>query len=175
MAKILYLRHGESASNVADTFSGMKDDAPLTPKGEGQARQAGKELADSGIKVDRIIASPLSRAQRTAQLTAEAIGFNPSEIETDERLAEYDMGDLTGKPRTDVTSAQLIAAQGAEDPVSFMMRTSSVLKDLEGFEGTVLLVAHAGVGRIIRCYEEGLDPAGFYGLPAYPNATIIEL
>lgn len=71
MGKLYFLRHGESESNVRDTFSGMKDDALL--------------------------------------LTA---GFDPAAIETDARLAEYDMGALTGQPRTSVASAQLIAAEG---------------------------------------------------------------
>ena len=171
----LFLRHGESDSNVANTFSGSKDDAPLTTKGEGQAAQAGKKLLADGVMIDRIIASPLQRTRRTAHIIANVIGFDVKAIEIEPRLAEYDMGELTGKPRTKVTSAQLIAAPGAEDPQVFMARVSEALAELEEYPGTILIVSHAGVGRIIRCSKEGLDPASFYDLPAYPNATVVEL
>jgi broad specificity phosphatase PhoE len=175
MAHIYFLRHGESLSNVKDTFSGLKDDASLTPKGEAQARVAGEGLKSSGIRIDRIIASSLIRAQKTAHLVSGAIGFDASRIETDSRFGEYDMGELTGKPRVSVTSAQLIAAAGAEDPHLFMQRVGRALTDLENYGGNVLVVSHAGVGRIIRCHKEGLDPTGFYDLPAYPNATVVPL
>lgn len=172
---LFFLRHGESESNVNDTFSGSKDDALLTSKGEEQARQAGEQLRSRNITIARIIASPLLRTQRTAKIVAEIIGFDPLAIETDSRFAEYDMGALTGRPRTDVTSAQLIAAEGAEDPHAFMARVGNALTDLEGRDGSTLIVSHAGVGRIIRCLKEGIDPVTFYDLPAYSNATIIEL
>lgn len=175
MGKLYFLRHGQSVSNVAETFSGLKDDTPLTAKGEEQAVSAGESLKSSGIKIDRIVASSLARAQKTAHVVAAAIGFDVSRIETDPRLAEYDMGELTGKPRTDVTSAQMTAAEGAEEPYLFMQRVNLALEDLKSSGGSVLVVSHAGVGRIIRCLNEGLDPALFYDLPAYPNATVVSL
>jgi broad specificity phosphatase PhoE len=175
MATIYFLRHGQSVSNVNDTFSGLKDDTTLTLKGEAQAVLAGEGLKSSEIRIDRFVASPLNRAQKTARLVSDVIGFDAKNIETDPRFGEYDMGELTGKPRTSVTSAQLIAAKGAEDPRQFMQRVGDALKELENSEGNILVVSHAGVGRIIRCYKEGIDPTGFYDLPAYPNAMVVPL
>jgi len=175
MAIIYYLRHGQSLSNINNTFSGSQDDALLTPLGEQQANDAGEKIKVEGIVFDRVICSPLGRTRKTADIVCKIIGFDLSAIEIDQRIQEYDMGELTGKDRVNVTSVELISAVGAEDPHAFMERVVSVLKELEKYSGTVLLVSHAGVGNIIRCYKDNLDPRGFFDLQPYPNATPVAL
>lgn len=69
---IYLLRHG-------DAEDGSGDDAArrLTPKGERQARDAGKALAAMGAEIDACLASPKVRAADTARLACEALALEP--------------------------------------------------------------------------------------------------
>lgn len=172
---LLFLRHGESTSNVTNTFSGMRDNAALTAQGEAQAQAAGESLNAMTIKVDRIISSPLDRAHRTAQIVAQVIGMDPETIRTDIRLAEYDTGSMTGHTRKEITSAELISAPGAEDPDHFRNRVVEAVNEILTQPGTTLIVSHAGVGKMIQAVRQHIEPDEFYDIPQYPNATIIKL
>ena len=79
MKKVLYVRHGQSETNLRGVFAGGNDDTRLTDLGREQAKNAGKEL--KGIKIDRIICSPLSRTYETAQIIAKELGFNAKNTE----------------------------------------------------------------------------------------------
>ena len=69
---IYLLRHG-------DAEDGDGDDAArrLTPKGERQARAAGRALHRRGIEIDACLASPKLRAAETARLACEPLGVEP--------------------------------------------------------------------------------------------------
>jgi len=86
---IYLLRHG-------DAEDGDGDDAArqLTPKGEAQARAAGRALAALGAKVDICLASPRVRAAETARLACELLGVEP-ETAVELRGGGFDPGGLT--------------------------------------------------------------------------------
>lgn len=73
---IYFLRHG-------DAEDGNGDDAArrLTPKGERQARAAGKALAAMGAEIEACLTSPKARAADTARLACEALGVEPETAE----------------------------------------------------------------------------------------------
>lgn len=125
-------------------------------------------------QIDRVISSSLARAYETAEIIIKEAGLN-LEIEIDERLAEYDMGQLTGTTYHKITSEELVSAEGAEDPRTFQNRVQSLLHKLSQEDKSVLLVSHAGVGRIIEVAKKSLNPNDFYDLEALPNAKIIVL
>jgi phosphohistidine phosphatase len=86
---IWLLRHGD-----AEDGEGKADaERELTKKGERQARDAGRALAELGVKIDVCLTSPKVRAMRTAELACEALG---AKIEEDERLAggDFDPAEL---------------------------------------------------------------------------------
>lgn len=168
---IYFLRHGESEANLNHVFAGQKDDSPLTPSGRNQAEIAARQLADKRIAT--IVTTSLTRARDTSEIIAKII--HCSNIITDDRLLEYDMGALTGTPNRSITSEELVNAAGAEDPYAFKERVTSALQDLQQHTGNVLIVSHAGVGRIIEAKRRGMSPRNFYNLPPYPNAQPIEL
>lgn len=170
---VYFLRHGESNANVAGLFAGQKEDSHLTTKGRVQAEQAAHSLKN--IPFFSIVSSRLKRAQQTAEIIAQEIGFEPEKILLDKRIIEYDMGSLTGKPLRKVSSHQLISAPGAENVNDFQKRIVSFLKTVKNSNGNHLIVSHAGVGRMIECTKQNLNPESFYGLTAYPNASPIEL
>jgi len=66
---IYLVRHAQSVFNAVfdpKAPDPMIFDAPITPLGEGQARQAGTEV--SQFNISSVIVSPLTRALQTAQL-----------------------------------------------------------------------------------------------------------
>jgi phosphohistidine phosphatase len=69
---IYLLRHGEAEDGDGDDAARR-----LTPKGECQARAAGRALAARGAAIDACLASPKVRAAQTAQLACEALGIEP--------------------------------------------------------------------------------------------------
>ena len=74
MHSIYFARHGETVWNVENKICGMTD-SPLTEKGRQQARELGRKVKESGVHIDEILYSPLSRAADTAKAVAEATGL----------------------------------------------------------------------------------------------------
>lgn len=69
---IYLLRHGEAEDPNGDDATRR-----LTPKGERQARAAGRALAKLKTKIDACLTSPKQRAAETARLTCEPLGLEP--------------------------------------------------------------------------------------------------
>lgn len=96
MPRILIVRHGETSWNVEGRFQGLADIA-LTPTGEEQAARAGIALARlvaGGARVELMASSDLSRARKTAETMAAAVGLGG--VRTDARLRERDVGEWSG-------------------------------------------------------------------------------
>jgi probable phosphoglycerate mutase len=173
--KVWFIRHGESEANTRHVFAGQRENSRLTEVGKQQAREAAKELKARGIKIGKIISSPLLRARETAEILKEEAGLAQVEILIDSRIAEFDMGSLTGTLFHKISSKQLVSALGAEDAQSFMDRVHNLIDELVNADGEILLVSHAGVGRVIEAKRRGMKPETFYDLDPYPNAKVIEL
>jgi broad specificity phosphatase PhoE len=171
---IYFIRHGESEANLKHVFAGQKDDSALTEKGREQAKTEGIKIKELALHIDIVVSSPLIRAYDTAKIVAESIGYS-GDIIIDQRITEYDMGSLTGTPMHQISSKMLVSATGAEDPKAFYDRVYSALQEWKKKEGNVLIVSHAGVGRIIETIKMAGDPVLFYDLPAYPNAAVTKI
>lgn len=66
----MFLRHGESAWNKANRFTGWTD-VKLSAEGIQEAFQAGKTLKQNGYKFDVAYTSVLTRAIQTFNYAAE--------------------------------------------------------------------------------------------------------
>ena len=75
------LRHAHAGD--PNGWQGPDDLRPLSPKGEEQAERLGRFLAGVGFRPDAIVTSPKTRAARTAEIVAKALGM---EIRLDDRL-----------------------------------------------------------------------------------------
>jgi 2,3-bisphosphoglycerate-dependent phosphoglycerate mutase len=95
MKKIVLLRHGESAWNKENRFTGWKD-VDLTEKGVEEARASGRLLAREGYDFDFVFTSVLKRAIRTMQFALEEMDRLWLPVEKDWRLNERHYGGLTG-------------------------------------------------------------------------------
>lgn len=170
---IYFIRHGESEANERKVFAGQKDDSVLTEKGREQAKTTAKEILAEGIKIDRIITSPLIRAIETAHIIAKEIDFDISKIIKDKRLIEYDLGTLSGAPWNPVIN--LVEAEGAEDPYAFKNRILSCINDVSKLPGNTLLSGHGIIGRMLKTLKEGKDPKTFNEMPTLENAYILKI
>ncbi|TYP77534.1 putative phosphoglycerate mutase/uncharacterized phosphatase [Paenibacillus methanolicus] len=90
--ELYVVRHGQTEWNAQNRVCG-RTDIPLTAKGEEQARAIAASLADRHF--DAIIASPLARARRTAEIIANARGVH---ITKDDRLIEQHYGFTKARP-----------------------------------------------------------------------------
>lgn len=93
MAQLVLLRHGESQWNLENRFTGWVD-VPLSPKGEEEAREAGRKLVN--FRFDRAYTSVLKRAIDTLRIVLETIGQTQIPVEKDAALNERRYGDLQG-------------------------------------------------------------------------------
>jgi len=71
-----------------------------------------------------------------------------------------------------MTAIEMVDRYGAEDPNEFAVRVRSLLDDLARREGAGLLVAHAGVGRMIQTLRQGRQPSEFRNQPLPENASL---
>ncbi len=172
---IYFVRHGLSEANIKKVFAGPKDDSLLVDEGRQQAKETAKRIKEEGIEIHKIISSPLKRAHETAQIIADELGFKSSNIITDERIIEYDMGSLSGTPWGVISSAILTTAENAEDPEIFRDRVYSFVKELSDSPENILLVSHAGVGRILEIIRINGKSELFYDLPPVKNASVIKI
>ncbi len=95
MGHFYYVRHGQTVWNVENKICGATD-IPLTPLGYEQARELGEEILRQGLKIDKILYSPLIRAKETARQISEAAGI-PMEEEI--RLKEQNFGMYESTPQ----------------------------------------------------------------------------
>src|SRR5437868_3199501 len=95
MKKIVLLRHGESAWNRENRFTGWKD-VDLTAKGVEEARAAGRLLAHEGYDFDFTFTSVLRRAIRTLNIALEEMDRLWLPVEKHWRLNERHYGALQG-------------------------------------------------------------------------------
>jgi phosphohistidine phosphatase len=86
---IYLLRHGE-----AEQGSGDDAGRQLTAKGERQSVDAGKALAQLGVKLDACLTSPKVRAADTAKLACQGLAVEP-ELAPALGGGAFDSGDLT--------------------------------------------------------------------------------
>lgn len=96
---LVLLRHGQSAWNLENLFTGWRD-PDLTDKGVEEARAAGRRLRAQGVEFDVAFTSALGRAQRTLRLALGELGQDPPVI-ADQALNERDYGDLSGLNKDD--------------------------------------------------------------------------
>jgi 2,3-bisphosphoglycerate-dependent phosphoglycerate mutase len=93
MPLLVLVRHGQSAWNLENRFTGDVDVA-LTPLGREEARAAGKKLI--GIPFSRCYTSVLQRAIETLTLILEESGHPELPVTRDKALNERNYGQLQG-------------------------------------------------------------------------------
>ena len=95
MPRLVLIRHGQSAWNLENRFTGWWD-VDITDKGAAEAKAAGELLAARGMDFDLCFTSLQTRAIKTLHIALEAMGRLWLPEEKDWRLNERHYGGLTG-------------------------------------------------------------------------------
>lgn len=172
MKTIYLVRHGEISATKPRRFVG-RTELPLTPHGKEQIGSLGQVLA--GHSFDRLICSPLSRCQESGNILGEAIG---STIETENELSEIDLGVWEGMTVAEVKSKYPgeyekrgdnlpeYRPEGGESFSDLQSRVwAAMLKIVEATQSASIVVAHAGVNRVLLCHVLGLSLEKMFQIP----------
>lgn len=157
MKKIYFTRHGQTFWNVANKICGSTD-IGLTETGHEQAEELGRKIKESGIHIDEIICSPLSRAFDTAKHISEITGIP---MRAEQLLTEQNFGKYEGLPRNDegfidARTHFIDSYGGGESMLKAAHRIFTLLDKLKDDDRIYLLVAHNGIARIVRSYFEDM-------------------
>jgi 2,3-bisphosphoglycerate-dependent phosphoglycerate mutase len=95
MKTLVLLRHGESAWNLENRFTGWTD-VDLTPKGIQEAHEAARLLREGGYTFDLCFTSLLKRAIRTLWIALDDMDLMWLPVHRDWRLNERHYGALQG-------------------------------------------------------------------------------
>jgi broad specificity phosphatase PhoE len=168
---LVLTRHGLTPRSLPEQHLGQRIDIELSDAGRAQAEALARRV--HGIAFERVIASPLRRAQETAHIVAAGLGA-PIDLETDARLAEMDYGAWEGLTYAQIDERDAARRRAWEvDPASIRCpdgesandvadRARSFLIDLlathadaheqaEADAPPVLAVAHSSFNRILVC------------------------
>jgi 2,3-bisphosphoglycerate-dependent phosphoglycerate mutase len=167
MPVLVLLRHGQSAWNLENRFTGWWD-VDLTGKGEAEARGAGSMLAEKGFDFDLCFTSLQTRAIRTLHLALEAMDRLWLPEEKDWRLNERHYGGLTGLDKAET------AARHGDEQVRLWRRSFDLppppmapggpydLSRDRRYAGIQVPAAESlkdTIARVLPCWEERIAPA----------------
>ncbi|WP_425229315.1 2,3-diphosphoglycerate-dependent phosphoglycerate mutase [Sphingomonas sp.] len=119
MPTLVLIRHGQSAWNLENRFTGWWD-VDVTAKGAEEARAAGALMAAKGLDFDLTFTSLQTRAIKTLNLALEAMGRLWLPVEKHWRLNERHYGGLTGLDKAET------AARHGEDQVKVWRRSFDI-------------------------------------------------
>ncbi|MBO6299213.1 MAG: histidine phosphatase family protein [Lachnospiraceae bacterium] len=148
-----FVRHGETVWNVENKICGATD-SPLTELGHQQAIETAEKIKEMGIRADKILYSPLSRAKDTAVHISEICGIP---LQEEPRLFEQNFGKYESTPRDgaeflDAKRQFLNRYDGGESMFQLAQRIYNLLDELKEDGGDYILVAHNGIARVVQSY-----------------------
>lgn len=168
MTTLILVRHGETEWNREGRIQGHSDSA-LTEEGIAQAHAMGQRLRNNlhAEPIDQVIASDLTRAARTAQMIASAIG---QEITFDASIRERAFGIAEGKTYAEIDRDHPemfsreretdpdFTAPGGESRNEFHARITNALQRIANAHADqrVLVVTHGGVIAAVYRWLNGL-------------------
>ena len=106
--RLVLLRHGQSAWNLENLFTGWHD-VDLTEQGRAEALRAARQLKEEDFHFDLAFTSVLTRAIRTLWIVMDEMQRMWVPVERDWRLNERHYGALQG-----LDKAETVARHGAE-------------------------------------------------------------
>jgi len=169
MTELILVRHGETEWNAGEIFRGRAD-VNLNEKGVVQAKLLGEYLKDT--RLEAVYTSPLQRAVRTAERIAKHYTLD---VIREPALIDMDYGEWQGMPLAEVrkiyknlyikweTSPENVKFPGGESLDDVRNRAvSAVNKIIKKHKGTIVLVSHRVVNKVLICSMLGLDNSHFW-------------
>ena len=169
MKHIFLIRHGETDWNREGRFQGQMD-IPLNALGRKQAEAAAKALENAAI--DRVVASPLSRAADTARASASIAGLD---VEIMEGLREINHGLWEGHTASEMeklwpgmlplwhSTPEKVTMPEGENLDDVKTRAWIALEDVIAAPGNrVAVFSHDAVIKVILCEVLGCPLSSFW-------------
>ncbi len=171
MPLVIFMRHGQAENNVNRMLVGRHLESHLTEYGRQQAQDAARHL--KGVRIDKVLVSPVIRAVETAKIVCDEIG---SGYDIDERLYEIELGKLVGMNYEEVVTKYgnlflkfydehdpVLASFGVEPFTEVKKRVKSLLDEVaeNHADRNVLCVTHldpikAAISTILDLKPEAL-------------------
>lgn len=141
----VFIRHGQSIANAARRVQGWGD-SPLTQRGAFQAQQLAAWLHANNPRADRLLSSPLLRAQQTARTIGATLGMA---VQMREDLKEINLGqweDMEEHAFEQALNSPDYERYVGETDVQFAARVIASVESLHAaHQGqTLLIVSHLG-------------------------------
>ena len=182
---VLLVRHGRSTSNTAHVLAGRSEGVELDDKGRQQAAELVERIGELPIRA--VVRSPQLRCRLTVEPLVEKLGV---EAEVDDRFAEVDYGEWTGRtlgelfkePLWSVVQAHPSAAvfPGGEGLAEMQTRAVAAVREhdarlAEQHGADVLWVActHGDVIKAILADALGLHLDGFQRISVDPASISV--
>jgi probable phosphomutase (TIGR03848 family) len=183
MPTLLLVRHGRSDANTAGVLAGRTPGVHLDDTGRSQAATLAERCAD--VRPAVVVVSPLERCRETAELA-----FPGVRTVVDDRFAECDYGDWTGRPLTELASEPLwgeiqsrpttIVFPGGEPMSSLFARVREAVAEWtarvetdHGPFGTWAAVSHADPIKAVVASSIGLPLDRFQSLIVDPASVSV--
>jgi len=171
MAELILARHGETVWNVEKVYRG-RTDVNLDEVGIKQAELLGKHL--SNWELETIYSSPLRRAIDTANIIAR---YQKIGVHIAEGLIDFDYGEWQSLPEQRAkrlypslhdewhNNPHKVKMPGGESLEDVKKRAIKVVNDvLSEYQGSVVLVSHRVVNKVLICFLLGLDNSYFWNI-----------
>jgi len=171
MTEIILVRHGETEWNIKEIFRG-RTDIELNETGIKQAELLAEYL--SQVEMEAIYSSPLKRALKTAEVIA---SYHNLHVEIAPGLIDFDYGERQGLPHQEVKNKykelytewiknpHRVKMPGGESLNDVRRRAIGVVDDIVSqYEGTIALVSHRVVNKVLICTLLGLDNSHFWNI-----------
>jgi len=168
MSQLVLIRHGQSAWNLENRFTGWWD-VDLTEKGVAEALAAGVALEAAGLDFDIAFTSVQTRAIKTLNLALEAMGRLWLPVIKDWRFNERHYGGLTG-----LNKAQTVAKHG-EEQVKIWRRSFDVPPPVQEKGSTFDVSADRRYAGLPVPQTESLKDTIARALPAYQELVVPQL
>jgi len=152
--EFIFVRHGQSQANADGIIA--DETSPLTDKGCEQAQETGSKLQT--LRIMTIVSSPLLRARQTAKIIADELDIDDYRIQIIDELRERDLGELKGKPKTQLSEwYSNTDAQTLEPRQALLDRMHIALQKIQALDedGLVLVVGHAVSGLFLMETAKG--------------------
>jgi len=159
--RLIITRHGQTEENKLGILQGHLP-GKLSELGLEQARKLALRLKNE--KIDKIYSSDLDRAKDTAEIIAE---YHPkADLILTKDIREKDLGDLTGKTRTELgfgiedLIVGFIESKTGETSEQMFARAKVFIDQLKSHNSdeTVLVVGHNGINKALLSVLMGKSP-----------------
>jgi broad specificity phosphatase PhoE len=171
MMKLILARHGETVWNVEKIYRG-RTDVNLDEVGIKQAELLGNYL--SNWELEAIYSSPLRRALDTANIIAR---YQQPSVHIADGLIDFDYGEWQSLSEQEAkrlypalhnewhNSPHTVKMPGGESLEDVRSRAIEVVNDVVSrYQGSVILVSHRVVNKVLICSLLGLGNSHFWNI-----------